>query len=89
MRKIKSSRHSLSQLNKVKAVKLEAFLLEYKLAVEFYIDYIWNNAIYLANGKILNIKKDKFDFPKFISTTDIPYNTNLSARVLKSAAAVS
>lgn len=88
MDKIKTSKHSLSDLNIGKKNKVNEFVKDYREAVDFYVDYLWNNKFSLFNGiKFLDIKKDQLDCPKFfpVSIKEIEFKTKLSARVLKSA----
>jgi len=88
MQKVKTSKHKISNLNKEKSNKLALFLKNYNEAVQFYINYLWNNKISIKakdNLKILDIKNDLLDCPQFISTTNIEYKTDLSKRVLKVA----
>lgn len=86
--KVRSSFLSIDKLNLSKKDRLKSFICDYKKAVLFYMDYLFNNEIiYHVNDKkvIFDIKNDKLDCPNFISNTDIAYNTDLSARALKCA----
>lgn len=85
MKKIKTSKHNLSELNIGKKNKLKEFINDYQAAVKYYVDYLWNNKIIISNDRCLDIKNDKLDCPQFISTTNIKFETNLSARALKTA----
>ena len=84
MSKIKSSSHSLRELNIGKASLLSEFIDEYQRSVRFFIDYLWSTKI-KYNGKIFDLKQDLLDCPQFISTVGIDFQSNLSARALKSA----
>jgi len=71
---IKSTAFSTKFANQDKQSRLDEFLCNYRTAVEFYVEYLWNN---------LN---KSFEIPKFISTKDVyPIETELSQRVLKCA----
>ena len=97
MQKVKTSKHSLLYANVGKADILGIFLSDYGKAVRFYINYLWNNKVaYKKKIKnkdgslseityILDIKSDKLDCPSFISTVNIPFETDLSARALRAA----
>lgn len=84
MNKTKSSKLSLKDLNTNKSAKLSSFIQDYQQAVQFYIDYLWNNKI-IFKDKILDIKNDLLDCPMFISTKNIKYDSSLSARALSVA----
>ena len=91
MNNIKSTSISINRTNFSKKEKLAMFTSDYKNAVNFYINYLFNNRIEtkLKNDRIiiLDIKNDNLDgCPIFLSTTNIEYKTDLSARVLKCAA---
>lgn len=84
--KIKSSKISLKYSNISKFFILKNIINEYKKAVTFYVDYLWDNKIEYPskNGiKIFDVKNKKYDSPQFIST--IEYNSNLSGRLLSAA----
>jgi transposase len=85
MKKIKTSKHNISDLNFGKNKLLQSFIKEYKNAVRYYVNYLWNNKISISNDRCLDIVNDKLDCPQFISTTNIKFETKLSARALKSA----
>lgn len=74
---ILSSRISLEQANTGKQDKIALFIHDYRQAMEFYVDYLWNKC---------EIDKQKYQVPKFIASEIKPPNTNLSARALKCAA---
>ena len=88
---IRTAKHTTKFSNNGKLEVLSAFLDEYDLAVQFYVDYFWSSKIdwTLKDGsvKCLDISNQQFDLPSFISTVgNEPSNTpNLSSRVLKSA----
>ena len=55
--------------------------------MSFYVDHLWHNAFHFADGRILDVQRDLYDFPSFISVTDFkPDETQLSARALSCAA---
>lgn len=85
MKKIKTSKHKIDNLNLGKKKALLSFIKEYKNAVRYYVDYLWNNKIVISNDRYLDIISDKLDCPQFISTTNIKFETKLSARALKAA----
>ena len=91
MKKIKSSTHFITNLNSDKNKRLLSFIAEYKIATQFYIDYLWSNKISFISGKkkeikTLDIKNDLLDCPQFISTKDLGLSSKLSARALSAAA---
>ena len=79
---IKTSRHTIKFTNTTKQLKLQNFLNEYRRVAQVYLDYLWNNEV-KWNNKILNVSKQQYDCPTFISTIKIPLTTTLSARALK------
>lgn len=88
---IRTAKHTTKFSNKGKLEVLSAFLDEYNLAVQFYVDYFWSSKIEWAlkdgSVKCLDISNNQFDLPNFISTVgNEPTNTpNLSSRIFKSA----
>lgn len=82
---IRSSRHTIKFANQAKQEALCVFLTAYREAVRAYVDYLWDTRIEWAPGRILDIKNNRLDIPKHISTTNIPIDTLLSARSLKNA----
>lgn len=82
--RVKTSKHKILNLNYNKNIKLKQFIFDYDLAVKFYINYLWNNKVSFGS-KILDIKNNKLDCPQFLSTKNIVYKTNLSARALSQA----
>lgn len=80
--KIKSTKISLKYSNIGKISILSSIIKEYKKAVAFYVDYLWNNKICVKN-KILDIKNHLYDCPQFYSNNE--YKSSLSGRLLKSA----
>ncbi|MFW1646339.1 hypothetical protein, partial [Acinetobacter guillouiae] len=65
---------------------LSYILYEYRKAVAFYVDYIWNNKIEYPTKygiKILDIKNHKYDCPKFFTIKE--YKSPLSERLIKNA----
>jgi hypothetical protein len=88
-KKVKTSKHSLSELNFGKECKISSFISDYRDAVQFYIDYLWNNKITIIvkdQERTLDIKNDLLDCPQFISTTSLNFIPDLSGRALKCAA---
>lgn len=88
MKKIKTSTHRIIDLNLGKDSSLSEFISDYRLAVKFYVNYLWNNKIITDvkdSKRIFDIKSDQLNCPMFISTKNIPYKTNLSGRALKAA----
>ena len=86
--KIKSSKHSIKFANSDKLKTYLEFREDYSSAVKFYVDYLFNNQItYLIKDTEItfNIKNDQLDCPTYLLTTNIEYNTELSARALKCA----
>lgn len=82
---IRSSKHTLNNANKLKKEKVNLFLDEYIFAIQKYVDYIWNNPIYINNKLYLDIQKDILSKISFIDYNAIKFNTNLSARALDAA----
>ncbi len=88
MVKIKSTNLSINRANFNKLDRLNLFLSDYKDAIEFYVNYLFTNKIsYKINEKIIifDIKNDQLNCPLFLSTKDIIFESNLSARALKCA----
>jgi putative transposase len=81
----KSSTHTTKYANQGKQHNLDRFLTDYNKAIWFYVNYLWHNKIQWTKDRFLDIQNNKFDTPTFISTTSIPYTTDLSARALKLA----
>jgi putative transposase len=74
---ILTSKISLSEANTNKLVMVDDFIAEYRKAVEFYVDYIWDT---------YGIDKQKYDnLPKYLHGKAKPPETKLSARALKCA----
>lgn len=74
---ILSSKITLIDANTGKANKLAEFIVDYRKATEFYVDWLWTNC---------NINEQKYRVPKFIESNIKPTDTELSARALKCAA---
>jgi transposase len=87
LKKVKTSKHQISDLNFGKRNNLVKFLTDYRSAVKFYVDYLWENDMTLFNGDIFSVKKDLLNLPPFFPTKLVDCKTNLSARALKSASA--
>lgn len=84
--KIKSTKHSTKFINMGKKKIFDKFLNEYRMALSFYLEYLWYNP-YIFNNHILDIQQDIFNFPSFINVTNIkPKVTSLSSRALSCAA---
>lgn len=81
---IKSSQHSITDANIGKKSKLEDFIAEYHRMTWWFVDYIWNTKIEWSD-KILDINNGLLDVPNNISTINIPYQSDLSARAIKLA----
>lgn len=82
---IKSTSHNISKFTNLgKHNKLNIFMSEYRKAVLFYCDYLLNNKIDF-NSRIFSVKDGYYDCPSMISTTDIVFQSPLSARALKCA----
>lgn len=88
-RKIRSSALSIMESNPGKLEMLHSFLNDYKNAVMFYVNYLFDNEYHYQTKDGYNItfsiKKDLLDCPRFISIVDIPYKSNLSSRALSCA----
>ena len=88
---IKTAQHTTKFSNKGKLEVLRAFMKEYDLAVNYYIDYLWSRETSYVNNKgevkTLDVSNSKFDLPMFVVTSNNrPTNTpGLSDRILKSA----
>jgi putative transposase len=89
MKIIRSSKHFFHHLNKIKIFNINSFLVDYRLAVQNYIDFIWNNPISWETNKnedkCLDINNMSLDCPPFLDYKIINFNSNLSARALSSA----
>jgi transposase len=84
---IRSTKHHfLSYTNTSKIVVLNEFLNEYRNAVQFYIDYLWNNDILFPNSNKVqfSIAEDLLFVPQFIDYK-LYTDTKLSARALANA----
>jgi hypothetical protein len=85
---VKTSKHTTKFANTGKRQVLAEFLAEYRRVVGWVLDYVWDNEItWEVNGKLhrFDIKNNKLNVPKFISTANIPVITDLSARAVSSA----
>jgi len=74
---ILSSKISLESANTGKADNIDRFIAEYRQAMAFYVDYLWDKC---------EIDKQRYQIPKFIASNIKPVDTNLSARAIKCAA---
>jgi hypothetical protein len=81
---IRTSKHTTDFTTNKKLAIYHEFLTDYTNAVIFYINHVWNNKIEYK-GHVFDIKNNKWDCPTQLSTTDIEYKTDLSARALKCA----
>lgn len=81
---IRSTNHSTKYTNSDKKNNLKEFLIEYTKIIWWFVDYFWDNKI-VWNNKTLDIKNNKLECPKFISTTNIKVPSELSARAIKLA----
>jgi hypothetical protein len=77
--------HSIKEANINKKDRLHSFIKEYDRIKWWFVDYLWNTKISWAPGRVLDITNCKFDCPAFISTVNIPYHSELSARAIKLA----
>lgn len=84
---IKTSQHSIKFANTGKQELLLEFLDEYNRMKWWFVDYFWNNKITWGTGNcmVIDIQNNHYDVPSYISTTNINYTTELSARAIKSA----
>lgn len=82
---IKTSQHSTKFANTGKQDLLTAFLDEYERIKWWFVDYLWENKITWGDNQVLDVKNNRYDVPKFMSITHIPYSTDLSARAVKLA----
>jgi transposase len=83
---IKTSQHSTKFANTGKVDVLFEFLDEYEKIKWWFVDYLWVTKIKWGNnGQVLDVKNNQLDVPSFISTPNIPYTSELSARAIKSA----
>jgi hypothetical protein len=76
MANIKSTTLSISFANWFKRTKLADFISDYRDAVVFYVNYLFNNKIHFVINDIkyeFDIKNDKLNLPKYLSTTNLIY----------------
>ncbi len=91
---VRTSKHTLTYSRIGKKTTVHDFLSEYKLAVEQYVNYMWNNTIsYPSKDKnnlevtrIFNRETNQLDCPSMLDYNLIHFPTKLSARALSSAA---
>jgi len=81
---IRTSQHSLKDLNKCKAYELNLFIRAYREAVNVYVDFLWNTRIEF-NTTVLDVKEHQYNVPKFIPKLLENFNTLLTSRALKCA----
>jgi len=79
---VRSSKHTVKFSNFNKQQQLKAFLKEYRRVASLVLDLLWDRPFHWQD-KELNITKEKYDCPTFISTPNLNIETTLSARALK------
>jgi transposase len=82
---IRSSSHTTKFANSAKHAQLRSFLEEYDRMKWWFVDYFWHTRIEWATGRVMDIKNTKLDVPSFVSTTEIPWQSDLSSRAIKLA----
>lgn len=83
---IRSSKHLFTKtLNPSKWNKLNQFVDGYTIAVNRYVNYLWNNEVKWLNN-VFDISKDQLDCPAALNYKLVSFETDLSARALSSAA---
>jgi len=80
---VRSSTHHIKFANTGKMKNLRAFLAEYDRMMWWFVDYFWNTRIEWVDGRVMDIKNTLLDVPSFVSTTEIPWQSDLSARAIK------
>ena len=83
---IKTSTHTVKFSNKNKKTQLASFLKEYRRVAAVFLDLLWGSPFEWETSsakKTLDISKQLYDCPTFISTKDLAIETTLSARALK------
>jgi len=89
MKVIRSSRHFYHQNNKIKTQLISDFLDEYHVAMQKYINFIWQNPLPWQTSKgedrLLDIQNLILDCPSVYDYQITTFQTNLSARALSSA----
>lgn len=83
---IRSSKHSIANANFGKKDAVKRLLIAGRIALQEFVDYLWENPIYYGDNLILDIKNNKLNSVRFIDYNLIKSKTNLSARVLSSIA---
>jgi predicted RNA-binding Zn-ribbon protein involved in translation (DUF1610 family) len=86
--KIKTSKISLEFANRSKRERLDSFILDYQIAVNYYIDFLWNHDVsfqFKDEIKTFSIKKDWLYLPAFLSNDLIEIDSPLSGRAQKCA----
>ena len=83
----RSSKLTLNYANPGKLKELKSFLIDYRIAVQQCIDYIWTTPI--KNTKtdliVFDVSQDLLELPKFLNYKDVNYSGILSARAVCSA----
>ena len=86
MKVIRSSRHFYHQNNKIKTQLISDFLDEYHVAMQKYINFIWQNPLPWQTSKgedrLLDIQNLILDCPSVYDYQITTFQTNLSARAL-------
>ena len=86
-RLIRTSRHYFQLFaNTGKQSELARFLSAAREALDIYIDFLWDSKIeYKIKDKeiVFDRKNDLLECPSFISTKQVSFDTELSARALK------
>lgn len=81
---IRSTKHYLKDCNSKKKDIISSFLKEYRIAVQSYINFIWENEFSIQGNVTWSIKNDKLFLPKFLDYKVIKRD-RLSARALSAA----
>ena len=81
---IRSSKHSLKFANTGKQAAVAAFMLLYRQAVQFSIDFIWSHQLQYKES-VFNIQTDQLNLPLFLDYKLLDYQGSLSARAFCSA----
>ncbi len=82
---IRSSKHSIRFANDGKKSLISEFVDCYKVALEFYVSYLWNTRIE-HDGYLLDVAQGFYVCPKYIPSEVKPKSSRLTGRALKCAA---
>ncbi len=82
---IRSAKHSINQANFHKKEIVKQFLAEYRIALQEFVDYYWENPAYNKGVLQLDIKNDILLSVPYIDYNLIKSKTSLSGRALSSA----